>query len=135
MLFRSPWTAAHQASLSITNSQSLFKLMSIELVMLSNHLILCWMALLDGKIILTTTKILHLLKFFLNAHFHIDFVPLLELYTIILTICFMNEVHEAAMKTLFLGFSGTIDPNYYNIGDCFQLYIQPSSDTHTYSRN
>ena len=38
---RPPWTAAHQASLSITNSQSLLKLMSIELVMPSNHLILC----------------------------------------------------------------------------------------------
>ena len=36
-----PWTAAHQASLSITNPQSLFKLMSIESVMPSNHLILC----------------------------------------------------------------------------------------------
>ena len=36
-----PWTAAHQASLSFTNSQSLHKLMSIELVMPSNHLILC----------------------------------------------------------------------------------------------
>ena len=38
-LFVTPWTAAHQASLSITNSQSLLKLMSIELVMPSNHLI------------------------------------------------------------------------------------------------
>ena len=36
-----PWTAAHQASLSITKSWSLLKLMSIELVMPSNHLILC----------------------------------------------------------------------------------------------
>ena len=36
-----PWTAAHQASLSITNSQSLLKLMSIESVMPSNHLIHC----------------------------------------------------------------------------------------------
>ena len=36
-----PWTAARQASLSITNSQSLLQLMSIELVMSSNHLILC----------------------------------------------------------------------------------------------
>ena len=36
-----PWTAACQASLSITNSQSLFKLMSIESVMRANHLILC----------------------------------------------------------------------------------------------
>ena len=40
-LFATPWTAACQASLSITNSQSLLKLMSIESVMLSNHLILC----------------------------------------------------------------------------------------------
>ena len=36
-LFVTPWTAAHQASLSITNSQSLLKLMSIESVMPSNH--------------------------------------------------------------------------------------------------
>ena len=40
-LFVTPQTAAYQASLSITNSQSLLKLLSIELVMLSNHLILC----------------------------------------------------------------------------------------------
>ena len=40
-LFVTPWTAAHQASLSITNSQSLLKLMSNELVMPSNNLILC----------------------------------------------------------------------------------------------
>ena len=39
-LFATPWTAAHQASLSITNSRSLLKLMSIEFVMPSNHLIL-----------------------------------------------------------------------------------------------
>ena len=40
-LFVTPWTAAHQASLFITSFQSLLKLMSIELVMPSNHLILC----------------------------------------------------------------------------------------------
>ena len=40
-LFVTPWTAACQASLSITNSWSLLKLMSIESVMPSNHLILC----------------------------------------------------------------------------------------------
>ena len=37
-----PWTAACQASLSITNSQRLLKLMSIESMMPSNHHILCW---------------------------------------------------------------------------------------------
>ena len=40
-LFAAPWTAAHQASQSITKSRSLLKLMSIESVMPSNHLILC----------------------------------------------------------------------------------------------
>ena len=40
-LFATPWTAARQASLSITNFQRLLKLMSIESVMPSNHLILC----------------------------------------------------------------------------------------------
>ena len=40
-LFVTPWTAAQQASLSITNSQNLLKLMSIESVMPSNHLTLC----------------------------------------------------------------------------------------------
>ena len=49
-LFMTPWTAARQASLSITNSQSLFKLMSIESVMPSNHLILCCPLLLPPSI-------------------------------------------------------------------------------------
>ena len=40
-VFATPWTAAQQTSLSITNSQSLLKLMFIKLVMPSNHLILC----------------------------------------------------------------------------------------------
>ena len=40
-LFVTPWTTAHQVSLSITNTQSLLKLMSIESVVPSNHLILC----------------------------------------------------------------------------------------------
>ena len=49
-LFVIPWTVAHQASLSITNSQSLLKLMSIESVMPSNHLILCRSLLLPPSI-------------------------------------------------------------------------------------
>ena len=48
--FATPWTATCQASLSITNSQSLPKLMSIELVMPSNHLILCCPLLLPPPI-------------------------------------------------------------------------------------
>ena len=48
--FATPWTAAHQASLSITNSQSLLKLMSIKSVMPSNHLIFCHPLLLPPSI-------------------------------------------------------------------------------------
>ena len=49
-LFATPWTAAHQASLSITNSSSLFKLMFIESMMPCNHLILCCPLLLPPSI-------------------------------------------------------------------------------------
>ena len=49
-LFVTPWTAACQASLSVNNSQSLLKLMSIELVMPSNHLILCCPLLLPPSV-------------------------------------------------------------------------------------
>ena len=48
--FATPWTAARQASLSITNSQILLKLMSIKLVMSSNHLILCHPLLLPPSV-------------------------------------------------------------------------------------
>ena len=50
-LFATPWTAARQASLSITNSQSLLKLMSFESVMPSNHFILCYPLLLLPSIL------------------------------------------------------------------------------------
>ena len=49
-LFVTPWTAAHQASLSINNSRSQFKIMSITSVMPSNHLILCHPLLLQPSI-------------------------------------------------------------------------------------
>ena len=49
-LFMTPWTTARQASLSITNSQNLLKLMSIEPVMPSNHLIVCHPLLLLASI-------------------------------------------------------------------------------------
>ena len=49
-LFATPWTAACEASLPMTNSWSLLKLMSIELVMPSNHLILCHPLLLSPSI-------------------------------------------------------------------------------------
>ena len=49
-VFATPWTATRQASLPITNSQSLLKLMSIESVMPSNHLILCHPLLIPSSI-------------------------------------------------------------------------------------
>ena len=52
-LFATPWTASHQASLSITNSESLLKLIPIESVMASNHLILCHILLLLSSIFLS----------------------------------------------------------------------------------
>ena len=48
--FETPWTAARQPPLSITNSRSLLKVMSIELVMPSSHLILCWSLFLSPSI-------------------------------------------------------------------------------------
>ena len=64
-LFATPWTAAHQVSLSITNSQSLLKLMSLESVMPSNHLILCCSLLLLPSIfpsirVVSNQSVLHL---------------------------------------------------------------------------
>ena len=64
-LFATPWTAAHQASPSSTNSYTLLKLMSIKLVMPSNHLILCHPLLLLPSIfpsirIFSSESVLHI---------------------------------------------------------------------------
>ena len=64
-LFATPWTTACQASLSITNSQSLLKLKSVELVMSSNHLILCLPFLLPPSIfpsirVFSSESVLHI---------------------------------------------------------------------------
>ena len=63
-LFLTPWTAARQASLSITNSQSLLKLVSIESVMSSNHLIVCCLLLLPSIFpsirVFTNESVLHI---------------------------------------------------------------------------
>ena len=65
LLFATPWTAACQASLSITNTWSLLKLMSMELVMPSNHLILSFLLLCLPSIfpsirVLTKDSVLHI---------------------------------------------------------------------------
>ena len=63
-LFATPWTATHQASHSITNSWSLLKLISIESVMPSNHLILC-------RPLLLLPSIFHSIKVFSNESTHL----------------------------------------------------------------
>ena len=60
-----PWTSARQASLSITNSQSLFKLMSTESEMPSNHLILCcllllWPSIFSSIRVFSNESVLHI---------------------------------------------------------------------------
>ena len=65
-LFVAPWTAARQASLPITNSLSLLKLMSIESVMPSNHLILCCLFLLLPSIFLSI-RVFSMSRFFASG--------------------------------------------------------------------
>ena len=74
-LFATPWTTAHQASLSITNSQSLLKVMPIELLMPSNHLILCRPLLLPPSIfpgirVFSSDSVLHITW---PKHWHFSF--------------------------------------------------------------
>ena len=70
-LFATPWTAAHQASLSITDSWSLLKFMSMTLMMPSNHLILC-------RPLLLPPLIFPGIRVFSNESFPYNFCPLLS---------------------------------------------------------
>ena len=81
-LFATPWTAARQASLPITSSQSLLKLMSIELVMPSNHLILCHPLLLLPSIfpsirVFSKESVLHI-RWPKYRHFSFSISPSIE---------------------------------------------------------
>ena len=76
-LFVTPWTAACQASLSIANSQSLLKLMSIDSVMPSNHLILCCPLLLPPSIfpsirVLSNESVLRI-RWMQSSHLNAEF--------------------------------------------------------------
>ena len=64
--FATPWNAAHQASLSITSSWSSLKLICIELVMPSNHLILCWPLLILCWPLVLLPSILYSIRVFSN---------------------------------------------------------------------
>ena len=67
-LFATPWIAAHQASLSITNSWSLLKLMSIELVMPSSHLIFSHPILLPPSVFIYVCVYTHIYIYILLNH-------------------------------------------------------------------
>ena len=112
-LFETPWTAACQASMSITNSRSLLKLMSIEWLMPSNHLIFCHLLLLPPSIfpsirVFPNEKVLHIMwpkhwsfSFSIspsNEHpglvsFKMDWMDLLSVQGILksLLCCFLNS--------------------------------------------
>ena len=77
-LFSTPWSAACQASLSITNSWSSLKLMSIKLVMPSNHLILCHPLLLLPSIFLHHDSELVICNFELSDYIGLHFPRLLR---------------------------------------------------------
>ena len=90
--FATPWTAARQASLSITNSQSLLKLISIESVMPSNHLILCRPLLLPPSIfpsirVFSNESVLHIRwpkywSFSFNiSHYHPKSIVYIRVYS------------------------------------------------------
>ena len=72
-----PWSAAHEAALSVTNSRSLLKLMSIESVMSSNHLILCHPLLLLPSVFPNITFVDNVMSLLLNtlSRFVIAFLP------------------------------------------------------------
>ena len=103
-LFATPWTAARQASLSFTISQSLLKHMSIESVMTSNHLIFCYPLLLLPSIF-PSIKVLYLiyssslsgtwiiLKYLLNCK-HISNVPKDKMERWIDIIKDLSQLHE-----------------------------------------
>ena len=103
-LFATPWTEVCQASLSITNSWSLFKLMSIESVMPSNHLILCRPLLLPPSVI---PSIRVFFKWISSSHqvtkvleFQLQHISLLSYYlSWKIPACLANPTHRLHSQT------------------------------------
>ena len=101
-IIATPRTAAHQASLSYTNSRNLLKLMSIELVMPSNHLILCC-ALLLLPSILPSIRVFSVLciRWPKDSSFSFSISPSSEFWR--LSVCFfLCFYHVGVMKSLLL---------------------------------
>ena len=121
-LFATPWTAACQASLSITSSQNLLKLMSIKSVMLSNHLILCHPLLLLPSVFLSirvfsNDAIFHIrwpkywsCSFSISTSneysglisFRMDWLDLLAVQGIVKSFLQHHKVYPSALMPLFL---------------------------------
>ena len=84
-LFVTPLTAAHQASLSFTNSWSLLKLMSIESVMPPNHLILCHPLLLPPSIFPSLNLFQHIWNY---SDYHFSSIMSVQIFRIVITFYF-----------------------------------------------
>ena len=125
-LYVTPWTAAHQASLSTTNSRILFQLMSIKSVMPSNHLILCRPLLLLPSIfpsirVFSNESFLHIrwqntgasalasvLPVNIRDWFPLEFTGLISLYSKGLSRVFSNTTVQ---KHQYFGAQSSLCPN------------------------
>ena len=139
-----PWTAAHQASLSVTNSQSLLKLMSIESVMPSSHLVLCHPLLLLPSIfpsirVFSNESVLHIrwpkywsFSFSISPSneysglisFRMDWLYLLEIYPCCIQGCIPLSPRDSPGSSPTPQFKGSILW-------CSSFLLQSNSHIHT----
>ena len=103
-LFATPWTATHQASLSFTISQSLLRFMSIESVMLSNHLILCGPLLLLPSIFPRIRVFSNELALLIRFPAHIGGLELLMIVTSLFILLWQEIFHVLVV---------TVPPNIF----------------------
>ena len=128
-LFATPWTAARHASLSITHSRSLLKLMSIESVMPSNHLILCRPLLLPPSIfpsirVFSNEPVLHI-RWPKYWSFSLNISPSNE-YSGLISFrmdCFDLLVVQGTLKSLLQHHSSKASVLQYSAFFMVQLYI------------
>ena len=120
-LFATLWTAAHQFSLSITNSLSLCKLMSIQLVMPSNHLILCCLPLLPPSIFPS-------IRFFFNESvLHIKWPEYWSLH-----LCLEDAISDNMVRKFYIITVSCIRPSWYRLQKVSILEIKLHFVTHIF---
>ena len=135
--FVTPWTAAPQASLSITNSGSLLKLMSIELVMPSNHFILCHPLLFPPSIfpsirVFTNESVFRISwprywSFSFSISTSNEYSGLISFMIDWLNLCSPRDPQESSPKPQFksinsLAFCFLYSPTLTSIHDCWKNY-------------